>query len=207
MTTHPTVAAIIPAAGRSSRMGTPKALLEADGQTFLERVAGALGGGGCTPVLVVVEDLSSEVAEVGRTAGCIVLENPDPSEGPVSSLRVGIAALPARTAAFAVCPVDHPLLTPATVRLLLDDFRHHAAPITIPLHRGRRGHPTLFHRDLEAELLEPSLPEGARTVVLRHDHRVREVSVDDEGVAVDIDTPPEYHRHFPASYRRRFPVR
>lgn len=207
MTSTPAVAAIIPASGRSSRMGTAKALLDADGKSFLERVAGSLVGGGCAPVFVVVEDLRSPVAATARTAGCIPLENPDPSEGPISSLRVALHALPPDAEGFAVCPVDHPLVEAVTVRALLDAFGVHRSPVTVPVHEGHRGHPTVFRRDLARELLEPELPEGARTVVHRHGSAIREVPVDDEGITVDIDTLAEYRRHFPASYRKRFHAR
>lgn len=205
--TSPSVAAIIPASGRSSRMGTAKALLDADGKSFLERVAGALSGGGCTPLIVVVEDLRSPVAATARTAGCIPMENPDPSEGPISSLRVALHALPPEAEGFAVCPVDHPLLEANTVRALLMAFETHRAAVTVPVHDGHRGHPAIFHRELAREFLEPGLPEGARTVVRRHADATREVPVDDEGIAVDIDTLAEYRRHFPASYRKRFHAR
>lgn len=205
--TSPSVAAIIPASGRSSRMGTAKALLDADGKSFLERVAGALSGGGCTPLIVVVEDLRSPVAATARTAGCIPMENPDPSEGPISSLRVALHALPPEAEGFAVCPVDHPLLEADTVRALLEAFETHRAAVTVPVHEGHRGHPTIFHRELAREFLEPGLSEGARTVVRRYADTTREVPVDDEGIAVDIDTLAEYRRHFPASYRKRFHAR
>jgi molybdenum cofactor cytidylyltransferase len=203
----PAVAAIIPASGRSSRMGTAKALLDADGKSFLERVAAALGGGGCSPIFVVVEDLRSPVAATARTAGCIPLENPDPTEGPISSLRVALRALPPDIEGFVICPVDHPLVEAGTVSALLDAFRAHGAPVTVPVYEGQRGHPALFHRRMEGELLEPGLPEGARTVMQRHADAIREVEVDDEGIAVDIDTLPEYRRYFPASYRKRFHAR
>lgn len=207
MTPLPAVAAIIPASGRSSRMGTSKALLDADGKTFLERVAGALAAGGCGPLFVVVEDLRSPVAATARTAGCIPVGNPDPSEGPISSIRAALSVLPAEVEAFAICPVDHPRVEPSTVRALLEDFAAHGAPVTLPVHDGERGHPALFRRDLSDELRAPGLPEGARTVVERHGGDVREVPVDDEGILVDIDTLPEYRRHYPASYRKRFHAR
>lgn len=201
------VAGLIPAAGRSSRMGTAKALLDADGPTFLERVAGALSGGGCAPILVVVEDPASPIAALARTAGCLPVPNPDPSEGPISSLRVGFAALPPEVEAVVVCPVDHPLVEPSTVSALLAAFRARRAPVVVPTLAGRRGHPTLFRRDLEEELAEPGLREGARTVVARHEDALEEVRVEDEGILVDIDTLPEYRRRFPAAYRRRFHAR
>lgn len=209
MTTPPPpfVPAIVPASGRSSRMGSAKALLDADGRTFLERVTGTLAAGGCFPIFVVVEDLRSPVAAVARTAGCLPLLNPDPSEGPISSIRTGLAELPPEAEGFMVCPVDHPRFQPETVAALLHAFRATRPPLVVPVFQGVRGHPTLFRRDMEAELMEPDLEEGARTVVLRHAMDALEVAVDDAGVRADIDTLAEYRRYYPRSYRKRFHAR
>lgn len=204
------VAGIVPAAGRSTRMGTPKPLLDAGGRSFLQAVVGALGRGGCAPVLVVLRERSGPVAAMAGTAGARVVVNPDPSAGPISSLRAGIRALDEAEEAVdgvAFCPVDHPLVAPDTVERLLRAFRAGDAPAAVPAHGGRRGHPVFFRRSLFSELLEDGLEEGARTVLHRHLEEVEEVAVEDEGVVVDIDTLGEYRRRFPDAYRKRFQSR
>jgi len=198
------VDAVVPASGRSTRMGSPKPLLDADGLSFLQRVVGALSGGGCRRVLVVVRDPDGPIAAMGRRAGGAVVENPDPEEGPITSLRAGLDRLEDDAAGCAYCPVDHPLVEAATTRRLLEAFRASGAPVVVPRFRGRRGHPVVFRRSLFEELREDGLEEGARTVVRRHDDRVLEVEVDDRGVTVDVDTLREYRRHFPDAYRKRF---
>ncbi len=177
-------------------MGSAKALLDAGGQTFLVRVVSALAEGGCSPVVVVTRDAAGAVAQEARAAGAVLMANPDPDEGPISSIRLALAEWGGGVAGCAVCPVDHPLVGGATVGSLAADFRAAHAEIVIPTYRGRRGHPAIFHRRVFAELLDPALPEGARTVVRRHPSRVRECPVDDAGVIADIDTPAEYRRHF-----------
>ncbi|HSR40577.1 MAG TPA: nucleotidyltransferase family protein, partial [Longimicrobiales bacterium] len=165
------VAGIVPAAGRSTRMGTPKPLLDAGGRSFLQAVVGALSRGGCAPVLVVLRERSGPVAAMAGTAGARIVVNPDPSAGPVSSLRAGIRALEEAEEAVdgvAFCPVDHPLVEPDTVERLLGAFRAGDAPAVVPAHGGRRGHPVFFRRTLFAELLGEELEEGARTVLHRH---------------------------------------
>lgn len=202
-----TVAGIVPAAGRSTRMGTPKPLLDAGGRSFLQAVVGALGRGGCAPVLVVLRERSGPVAAMTRTAGARVVVNPDPSAGPISSLRAGIRALDEageEVEGVAFCPVDHPLVEPDTVERLLRAFRTGDAPAVVPAHGGRRGHPVVFRRILFSELLEEGLEEGARTVLHRRLEEIEEVAVEDEGVLADIDTLPEYRRRFPDAYRKRF---
>lgn len=201
------VVGIVPAAGRSSRMGSPKPLLDAGGPSFLQRVVGALSRGGCRPVLVVVRETDGPVAAMARRAGALAVENPDPSDGPISSLRAALRSLREPVAGCAFCPVDHPRVSPETVAALLEAFRGGDDPVVVPRHGDRRGHPVLFRRAVFAELLEEELEEGARTVLRRHEDRVRELPVDDPGILVDIDTRAEYRRHFPEAYRRRFQSR
>lgn len=201
------VAGVIPAAGRSTRMGSPKPLLDAGGRSFLQRVVGALSGGGCTPVVVVVRDPDGPVAAMARRAGARPVENPDPSAGPISSLRTALRSLEEDVEGCAFCPVDHPRIAPQTVKRLLEAFRESGAPVVVPRHGGRRGHPVFFRSGLFPELLEEGLEEGARTVLRRHEADVREVEVQDAGVLVDIDTLSEYRRHYPDAYRQRFQSR
>ncbi len=187
---------MVPACGLSTRMGRPKALLDADGRSFLARVVSALAAGGCAPVVVVARKAGGAVGREAATAGATVAVNPDPGEGPISSIRLALAGWGDGVDGCAICPVDHPLVTGATVRALAARLGDGSADIVIPTHDGRRGHPTLFHRRVFDELLDPALPEGARTVVRRRPSRVRECVVDDPGVIADIDTPAEYRDHF-----------
>lgn len=186
----------MPACGLSTRMGSAKALLDAGGQSFLVRVVSALAAGGCGPVVVVAREAAGAVAAEAEAAGALVAANPDPDEGPISSIRLALAGWGGGMDGCAICPVDHPLVRGATVRSLVACFHEGSADIVIPTWRGRRGHPAIFHRRLFAELLDSDLPEGARTVVRRRPARVRECVVDDAGVVADIDTPAEYRSHF-----------
>ena len=186
---------MIPCAGLSGRMGTSKALLDAGGRTFLERTVAALARGGCAPVLVVVRDPEGPEGRVARRAGARVVENPDPSDGPVSSLRAALRALPGGEDGVAFLPVDHPLVRGRTVEELLAAFGDGGAPAVLPVHGGRHGHPALFARALFPELMEEGLEEGARTVLRRHEEALREVEVDDPGILADIDDEADYRRH------------
>ena len=193
------VPAVIPAAGRSHRMGSPKALLDAGGVSFLGRILGSLRDGGAFPLVVVVRSPSGPVTEEAVRHGGEVVVNPDPTPGPVSSLQAGLRALPESVPAVLLAPVDHPLFSASTVRALIRAFSDTRAPVIVPAYDGWRGHPVLFSQALFPELLEPDLPEGARTVIRRYlDSRVQ-LAVDDPGILTDIDTPEEYDRHFPRS--------
>jgi len=191
-------AGVIPSAGASLRMGRPKALLQVGGETFLSRTIRALRSGGCDPVLVVVPDrdpqLTERLADTAERAGGRVLINADPGEGPITSLRMAINELGDSVAGLAYLPVDHPMVRPDTVAALLAAALggEQVAALTVPTHRGKRGHPAVFGASLFAELADPALEGGARAVVHRHLERARLVEVDDAGVIIDIDTPEAY---------------
>jgi molybdenum cofactor cytidylyltransferase len=185
-------AGIVPSAGGSTRMGRDKGLLEVEGRSFLWRTVAALSEGGCDPVLVVVAEGEEALAAEASRAGAVVLLNPDPGEGPITSLRIALAALDGSVAGVVYLPVDHPMVRAETVRKLLDQARATDAPLTIPLYEDKRGHPAIFDKKLFVELLDPQLEGGARTVVHRYLESAELVEVDDEGVVIDIDTPDTY---------------
>ncbi|HUP20534.1 MAG TPA: nucleotidyltransferase family protein [Gemmatimonadota bacterium] len=190
----PAVAGVVLAAGRSIRMGQPKALLPVAGRTFLEHAVAILREGGCDPVLAVVPAGSPGLALEAEGAGGRAVVSPDPDAEQVESLRIGLAAIGSGAAAAIVLPVDFPHARPKVVEALIDAFRESGAPIVRPVHRGVPGHPVLFARDLWTELSDPDLEEGARDVVHRHRAEIVEVPVEDRGVTVDVDTPEDYER-------------
>jgi len=185
-------AGVIPCAGRSTRMGRPKSLLRVGGASFLERTVRALREGGCHPVVVVVATDDEDAAREASTAGAQVLLNPDPGEGPVTSLRLAIDAIDADAAGIVYLPVDHPMVRPDTVAALIAAARSAGSPLTLPSHKGKRGHPAVFGAALFAELTDPGLRGGARTVTHRHLDGALLLEVEDAGVLVDIDTPDMY---------------
>jgi len=184
-------AGVVPSAGASARMGRPKALLRLEEETFLARAVEALKGG-CDPVFVVVAEGDEEGALEAERAGARVIRNPDPGEGPITSLRLALAELDHDAAGLVYLPVDHPLVRPDTVRALVDVARVSGAALTLPVHGGERGHPAVFGARLFAELADPALEGGARTVTHRHLDGALLVEVNDPGVLVDIDTPEVY---------------
>ena len=190
------VAGIVLAAGRSSRMGEPKALLEVGGGTFLERAIDILVEGGCSAVTVVLGpgETSRRAGEIARRSGAQPVENPRADAEQIDSLRIGLESLPEDAEAAVVLPVDHPLAEARTVRELVRGFRASGQPIVRPVYDEKPGHPVLFARGIWNELAEPDLAEGAREVVHRHAGEILDVAIGDRGVAVDIDTPEDYRR-------------
>jgi nicotine blue oxidoreductase len=173
-------------------MGRPKALLRVGGVTFLGRAVRSLLEGGCAPVVVVLASGDAAGTREAEAAGAQVLINPDPGEGPITSLRLALAAVGADAAGLVVHPVDHPLVRADTVAALIAAADSTGAALTLPVHGGERGHPAVFGAALFAELADPALEGGARTVTYRHLEGALLVEVDDAGVLTDIDTPEIY---------------
>jgi molybdenum cofactor cytidylyltransferase len=184
-------------------MGTPKALLDAGGSTFIERVIQAHRAAGCDRVLVALPTSDGPIAAKAIEAGAQVVVNPSPEEGPIGSLRAALGVLPDSVEGISFCPVDHPLIHEGTVRQLIKVFKQSRAPLVVPTFDGKRGHPVLFGKALFTELRSDALPEGARTVVHRHLDATVSVPVDDKGTIIDIDDMAAYEEHYPAEHRRR----
>lgn len=188
------IGAVVLAAGDSSRMGRPKALLPIEGTTFLGNVLATLRASGVSTVRVVLGGHADEIREAVTLHRDVVVLNPTPEAGMLSSVRRGVRALPEEVDAFLLWPVDHPTVLPDTIRKLVAAFRSGGAPVVVPVHAGRRGHPVLFAAPLKDELLHAPDAVGARAVVALHEDAIRAVEVHDAGVLADVDTPEAYAR-------------
>jgi CTP:molybdopterin cytidylyltransferase MocA len=190
------ICGIVLAAGRSQRMGEPKALLRAGNDTFVERSVRALYEGGCAYVVVVTGRLDDEaalrIAEEAALLDAGIAVNPAAESEQADSLRIGLGALPPQAEAALVAPVDVPDVSGALVRAVIQAFRRTGAPVALPASGGRHGHPVLFSRRVFGELMRPGLPQGARTVIHAHAAELAEVTVD--ALPVDLDTPDDYRR-------------
>jgi molybdenum cofactor cytidylyltransferase len=196
------IASIILTAGASQRMGSPKALLDYRGETFLYRLVRVLGTVS-DPVIAV---LGYHAAEIRSKAGGDALMraqfviNPAPERGQLSSLQTGLAALPAEAEGFAFMPIDCPAVREDTVRSIAAAFarRDPATLFVIPRYReprgDQRGHPVFATRRIAEELLALAPTAQARDVVHGHVDRTQYVDVDDPGILVDVDDPAAYRR-------------
>lgn len=194
------VAGVILAGGRSARMGRDKALLPLPGGgTFLRRLSESLRLGGCAEVVAVVGSAETAVRAAVELERIQVrpVRNPDPARGQLSSLHEALDdLLPRAPSALVMAPVDLPLVSPATVRALVEAWARTGALIVRPTWRGRHGHPVLFDARVFLELRAADLSEGARAVVRAHASESCDVETDDPGAFEDIDTPDDYFRVF-----------
>ena len=190
--------AVILAAGDSSRMGSPKALLLTPaGKPFVVAIAETFAEAGITDIVVVTgrdhERISGTLSSARLSLPPFIVRNPDPSRGQLSSLLTGMEAVVSHdTEAVVVTLVDVPLLLPETVRLVLAEWRRTGAPIVRPAIGDRHGHPVVFDRRVFEELRTAPPDIGAKAVVRAHAHDLLNVPVADKGCLVDVDTPGDY---------------
>ncbi len=181
-------AGLILAAGESRRMGSPKALLDYRGATFLETLID-LFAERCRPVIVTLGAGAEEIrARTARDAQFVV--NADYARGQITSMQCGLRAAPPEAEGVLFTLVDHPAISRNTIEALLDPAP--GAVLRVPRYRGRRGHPIWFARELAADFL--ALPESgaARDVVRVHAGRTAFLDLDDPGIVADIDDPAAY---------------
>jgi CTP:molybdopterin cytidylyltransferase MocA len=194
------IPAVILAAGASTRMGRPKALLpiSRDGETFLARVMRTMADAGSDDLVVVVGAYADGVTEaIGRLPILArVVENRAYARGQLSSLVTGLDLVdrPGVRAVVAM-PVDMPLVSAATVRAVIAAYEHAGPLVARPAHGVRHGHPVIFDRRLFGELRAADFSQGVRPIIGAHLDRVLDVEVDDPGAFEDIDTPEDYERY------------
>jgi len=193
------IAALILAAGRSSRMGRPKPLLRQiqSGQTFVGHLIRIASAAGLSPIFVIGRpgDLELE-SEVARRGGAF-LANAEADRGQLSSLLTGLAAAAAPDLeAVMVMPVDVPLVSTAVLRTLLEAAETRKVHIVRAAHHGIHGHPVLFKRAVFDELRAADPRVGAKAVVRADPSRMADVEVGEAGVTLDLDTPEDYLRAF-----------
>ena len=190
------IAGIILAAGASRRMGSPKALLEYRGETFLNRLIRVFSRF-CDPVIVVGGLHADAIREhLGRNQmnRALLVVNPDPDRGQLSSLQTALAEVPDTASGFLFVPVDCPTVQESTVAGLIAEFRRQSPPFVIPRFEGKRGHPVCAARSTIAEFLALPPTAETRAVVNLHADEIEYLEVEDPGVLADIDNLEAYRK-------------
>jgi molybdenum cofactor cytidylyltransferase len=187
------IAAVVLAAGLSRRMGQAKLLMPVGGRAIVRYVVESVLAGGVDLVWVVtgpdVEPI--EAALAGLEVQIAV--NPAPEEGQASSLRAGIAALPASVDAVLIALGDQPSLAPSIIPALLAARRTSPKLIVAPRYRDGQGNPVLFKREILPELLRLTGDQGARPIIQKEPARVEWVELD-LPMPPDVDTLDDYEK-------------
>jgi molybdenum cofactor cytidylyltransferase len=190
----PQVAAIVLAAGGSTRMGQPKQLLPVGGKPMVHRVTEAVCAAGLAQIVVVVGAQAETVREAIDDLPVDIVANEGWAQGMSTSLQVGLDALQREIQAVLIVLADQPALRPNLLRALVARYSATGAPIVAPFYRGQRGNPVLFDRSLFPELLAVEGDRGGRPLITHHRERVERLEVDDPAVLIDVDTRQDYQR-------------
>ncbi|MDA8243012.1 MAG: nucleotidyltransferase family protein [Elusimicrobia bacterium] len=192
------LSAIVLAAGDSSRMGSPKALLRWKGKPFIEHVCDALRRAGVEDRIVVLGGSSHEVLAGWTPAGEKVIVNPHPERGQLSSLRAGLEEASEFSGAFMVCLGDQPTIDVETYRRIIEFWEENRDSIVIPRvirpsdSKLKRGHPVIIPAALKHLCFEGPLEKGLHWVTHHGSARVSDLDVKDPEIIRDFDTPEDY---------------
>ena len=187
---------VIIAAGESSRLGSPKALLKLHGRSILDRLHQTLHSGGCDEVMVVGGGTHcAAVQEEADRVGSPLVINHDPSDGPVSSIRAAVAET-GQWDAMLIHPVDVIGVRQSDVEQLTRAAResHSNFDAWIISHAMRRGHPVIVTRDKIDALLQADGPQHLRALLALPDLRVDHVVTDNPLVLEDVDDLADWIR-------------
>jgi molybdenum cofactor cytidylyltransferase len=198
--------AILPAAGRSRRMGQPKLLLPWGDTSLIQQVVGHWRASQVEQVLVVVHPDDKALAQQCESAGAFVVRPTSPPPEMKDSIWCGIQAAEhqfqaGRGDVWLVAPADMPQLQPDAINAVISAYEQQgenppAEPrIWAARHAGRRGHPVLFPWSLAADVPTLKADEGLKTL-LGH-YPVEYVDVASDGIFADVDTPEDYDRQRP----------
>jgi molybdenum cofactor cytidylyltransferase len=192
--------AIIPAAGRSQRMGQPKLRMPWGACTVMGCVLAAWKASQVDHVIVVVHPLDDDLAKVCQAAGAEVVRPANPPPDMKTSIRLGLERAesyqPAASDAWLVAPADMPTLTSDTIDRLISAYaaggEQASANVWVASRGVRRGHPVLFPWRLAVEVGRLPQDKGLNDLVDRSP--VVAVPVADGAIFEDLDTPEDYQR-------------
>jgi molybdenum cofactor cytidylyltransferase len=199
-------AAIILAAGSSSRMGAGrhKLLLPLDDRPVLAHVIDATLASQARPVVIVLghhaDQVRMQIAMYTEHPAITLIENPDYLQGMSTSMRSGLQAIVSHDYkkynidSALILLGDQPLLTPKIIDTLINTWQTTGKRMVAPLYNGKRGNPILFAVSLFPELLEVSGDEGGRSIVERHRSELQTVELGDAMASYDVDTWEAYQQ-------------
>jgi molybdenum cofactor cytidylyltransferase len=188
------IAPIVLAAGDSTRMGFPKALLPIGADIFLTRILDTLDKLGLPDAITVLGSDAAQISSRISERRVQIIVNPNPADGQLSSIKLALSQIDPSSAGCLVWPVDQPGISENLVRALIRLFSDSQAPLVLPRCRERRGHPAIFGRTLFQEIMETPLHDGLKGLILRHQGDMALLSTNELASVEDVDTPEDYFR-------------
>jgi molybdenum cofactor cytidylyltransferase len=188
---RPRVAAVVLAAGSSTRMGTNKLLLDVGGESLVRRSVRAAIDGGVDEVVVVLGHDEGRVRAELDGLPCLPVVNPAHAEGAGTSVRTGVRQVGSDADALVVVLADMPFVTAEMIGTLVARYRATRAPLVVSHYGEVQAPPTLYDRALFEELLRIPGERCAKQVVRRHEEEAAVVDWPETALR-DIDVPADY---------------
>ena len=189
----PLISAIILAAGESRRMGEPKQLMPLGKTTILERTVDNFLNSEVHDFIVVVGYRAEEVISLISDRSVAITVNSAYREGMSTSIVAGLSLISDKTQGVILALADQPFIDSHTINHLIEAFGAHNKSIAIPVYQSKRGHPVIFAIKYKEELLRLKGDIGGREIISQHPDDILEVTVNCEGICVDIDTVDNYY--------------
>jgi molybdenum cofactor cytidylyltransferase len=188
--TTPQIAAVVLAAGRSTRMGSNKLLKSVKGKPMIRQTVESVLQSRASPVVVVTGYDADKVHEALNGLNVSFVHNQAYSEGLSTSLGTGAVSLPANVDGALMVLGDMPLITPMTLNKLIAAFNPaEGRSICVPIFRGERGNPILWGKQHFREFEGLKGDKGAKVLLVVNSDQIVEVPAGNEGVLTDFDTP------------------
>ena len=185
--------AAVLAAGEARRFGGPKLLMPFGDSTILGSVIQPLVSADMSPIVVVLGGPNATAIRESLSGQPVrIVLNPNPEAGMVSSIRVGVEALPASLDRFIVALGDQPRIRAERIAHLVAEQSKSGQGIAIPTYQGRRGHPVVFDIRYRQEILTLTDRQTLRDLIVAHQEDIVEVECESSAYVSDIDTREEY---------------
>lgn len=194
------IAAIIPAAGESQRMGEPKMLMKWRDGTVLGHVISVFARAGMEDILVITgsnrENIERLVGDLASLYPVRYAYNPAyKSGGMLSSIQRGLQDLEEKNVGAAMIGLgDQPQVEEGSVRLILEEYRRTKYPLIVPSYQMHRGHPWLVGRVYWEEVLLMRAPQTLRDFLKQHTESIHHVDAGTASILADLDTPADYSK-------------
>ena len=190
------ISAVILAAGESRRMGVQnKLLLQIDSEVLIRKFVKSVSNSLVDAVLVVVGFEAEKIKAVLHDQAVKFVENPSYEEGMTTSIQSGVKASSNESTGLMICLADMPFAETSDLNLLIQAFNDYRSTesslIIVPVFQGKRGNPVLFSEVFRDKILTHK-GEGCREIVRQFPHYVKEVSMENDNLLRDIDTPEDY---------------
>jgi molybdenum cofactor cytidylyltransferase len=187
------ISGVILAAGKSTRLGRPKQLLELGGESILLHTVRNAMNSHLDQVVLVLGDSAFEIADAVGEQGQSLAINPDYELGQSTSLKLGLSTIDPEAEAVLFLLGDQPQVSAEIINAVISHFRKTGGIIVMPSYHGIRSNPVLFSRELFPEIAKVTGDQGARSVVRTHFSEVHAVEIDADP-PLDVDTEEDYEK-------------